>query len=1248
MIATLKKIFYRHGYLLIAAAWLYTISFLFTNYFSFGTNPESVARMVSQDIISKENSFYELLKDSASLNRLIGDDADKIKQELVNDGIGIFTYQLNDVGNPLQLYWNTNAMAVNKEDLSKPDGHYMVNNQNGYFEFIKKSIVRDNTTFIIAALIPVQWHYFIENKYLQTHFAAIPQLENGYDTTSLAAGNPVINSTGKTLFKIIKRNDYHPGTPGTFPLLLRLGAIICLLIFLNFTATGIVQAHGFLKGFSFLAITIFATRALTYFFTIPALFRSIPLFDPLIYASSTLHPSLGDLLINAVMLFWLLTFTRFNYKTISEKQYLYKHHFLKYASIFAMIILPLVAFYFVDIISSLVKDSTVPFNVTDFFSINIYTIITLIIICFLVLSFYYLMNMLEQLKIAGGISFFWRIVITAVAGLVFLSFNIGNENLFIYFITLLWLLLYLVILYFRKADYTISLFRSVFFIFWSIFFIVPITSLVTYQNRLIENAHQKNYANKLALQSDTGEEFLLKTAITGFSNSFFAGNFYRFNERDENKFLKDSITNNNFSGYLNKYETRIYTYDSNHQPLYNQDNTSYNVIMAIITSQGRLSNIPGLFYYENSSDHFGYIYQKNIFNKDNVLQGNIFVIVDPKTIKNQALVPELFKESDDLSSIIPADYSYAIYNKNHLVSSSADYTFSDTLIFDEPKIAEFSSKKINGFNELWYYPNNQKTIVVVKNDNWFLEALTLFAYLFCLFILIVVIFHYGAMFFKARFRWKYLRQVFNFNIRAQIQTIILSVSIFSFIIIGVATISFFIYRFDNNNRDKLTNISNIMVNQIEAVIKSELVFDNNLNISSIGISGDLERKIVEIAEVQNTDVNFYDVNGNLKASSQPYIFNRQVLSDKMNPDAYYQMHYNYLIKVIENEKAASFSFLSIYQPVKDEKGVTIAYLNVPYLNSQNELKQEISNFLVTLINLNALIFILAGTIALFITRRITSSFSLIGNKMKEISLGKVNEEIVWKRNDELGLLVKEYNKMLLKLEESAQALGRSEREGAWREMARQVAHEIKNPLTPMKLSIQYLQRAIDKNDPNVKTLSRQVAGTLVEQIDQLAQIAGDFSQFANIATARKETFNLNEMLSSLALLFQSKDNVEIQLNFPETQCILKEDKTQVNRLFTNLIKNAIEASSDIGQVHIDISLECTEDKALVAVADKGAGISPEMQTKIFTPNFTTKTSGTGLGLAICKGIVENAGGNIWFKTEENKGTTFYVSLPLSA
>lgn len=1248
MIATFKKILYRHGYLLIIAAWLYTISFLFTTYFSFGSNPGSVAQLITNDIVAKENIFQQLKDDSLAIKALLTDNPEKIKLDLINNGMGIFVYQLNDRGNPLQLYWNTNAMAVNMDDLSRSDGAHMVNNQNGSFELLKHTFTAHGHTFILAGLIPVQWHYFIENKYLQTHFAALPSLQDMYDTTNAPNGAAVYNSQQQLLFRIARKHALNDGSPGNLPIILRIIAIICVMIFLNFAATGIVQSHGFLKGLSLLTITIFIVRGITYFFTIPAMFRSIPLFDPLIYASSTLHPSLGDLLINVIILFWLFTFIRFNYKEKQITGDTQHKKIIRYISVLAMVALPLSTFYFVDIISSLVKDSTVPFNVTDFFSINIYTIITLLILCFLVLSFYYLMNLLEQVKLAGGISFLWRLVITAASGLFYLSFLTSNSNLIVYLCTLIWLLLYLVILSFRQADYKISLYKSVFFIFWSIFFILPITALVTYQNRLIEKAHQENYAFKLALQSDQGEEYLLRTAITGFSGSFLADNFYRFEDKYNNKYLKDSIINNNFSGYLNKYETRIYTFDTAHQPLYNLDNTSYDVINAILVSQGKPTNIPGLFMYENNSDHFGYIYLKNIYDPEGKFVGNIFVIVDPKTIKNQALIPELFKESGIITSVVPSDYSYAIYNKNHLVSSSEDYTFPDTLTISRPAGEEFFTEKESGFSELWYFPNALKTIIVVRNDNWFLESLTLFAYLFCLFILVVVLLHYGTLFFKARFQWKNLKQIFNFNIRAQIQTIILSVSIFSFIIIGVATISFFIYRFDKNNRDKLTNISNIMVNQIESVIKSELVFDEDINVSNIGLSGDLERKIVEISEVQNTDVNFYDVNGNLKASSQPYIFNRQVLSDKMNPDAYYQMHYNYLIKVIEKEKAAGFSFLSIYQPVKDEKGTTIAYLNVPYLNSQKELNQEISNFLVTLINLNALIFILAGTIALFITRRITSSFSLIANKMKDISLGKVNEEIAWKRNDELGLLVNEYNKMLQKLEESALALARSEREGAWREMARQVAHEIKNPLTPMKLSIQYLQRAIDRDDANVKELSRKVAATLVEQIDQLSQIAADFSQFANITKARKELFNLNELIASLVLLFEEKDKVEISWKVPETNCMLLEDKVQINRLFTNLIKNAIEATPENDIALIDISMEKNEGDVLIMVADHGTGIKDEMKSKIFMPNFTTKTSGTGLGLAICKGIVENAGGKIWFETKEHIGTTFFIKLPLGA
>ncbi|WP_315815231.1 HAMP domain-containing sensor histidine kinase [Paraflavitalea speifideaquila] len=366
----------------------------------------------------------------------------------------------------------------------------------------------------------------------------------------------------------------------------------------------------------------------------------------------------------------------------------------------------------------------------------------------------------------------------------------------------------------------------------------------------------------------------------------------------------------------------------------------------------------------------------------------------------------------------------------------------------------------------------------------------------------------------------------------------------------------------------------------------------------------------------------------------------------MNPLAYYRLHTLRQVQTVTDEKVGKVDYLSIYAPVRDDDGNAVAYLNVPSYSAEVELTQEISYFLVTIINLNAFIFLVAGAIALFITNRITSSFTLITQKLRDINLGKMNQEINWHRNDEIGVLVTEYNKMVRKLDESAESLAKSEREGAWRQMARQVAHEIKNPLTPMKLSIQYLQKAIDDNSPNVKEMTTSVARTLVEQIDHLSKIASDFSQFANIGNPRNEVFDLHEMLYSLTSLYEATENLDFSWEPVPHKVLLFADKTQLNRLFTNLMQNAIEASEDRPQHIIRIQEELNGEYITISVSDNGGGIPEATQSKIFTPNFTTKSSGTGLGLAMSKSIVEQAKGEIWFVTKEGEGTTFYVKIPL--
>jgi nitrogen fixation/metabolism regulation signal transduction histidine kinase len=439
---------------------------------------------------------------------------------------------------------------------------------------------------------------------------------------------------------------------------------------------------------------------------------------------------------------------------------------------------------------------------------------------------------------------------------------------------------------------------------------------------------------------------------------------------------------------------------------------------------------------------------------------------------------------------------------------------------------------------------------------------------------------------------------------------------------------------------------NVMANEMKKRIADFSVFDDVAKIYDPGSNGGLKKLVNEVANIHNVDVNIYDLDGNLKVSSQENIYDKGVLSKQMNPEAFFHLSRLREVERVQQEYISNLSYLSIYAPVRSDDGREYAYVNIPYFLSQFELHQEISNFLVTIIILNAFIFLIAGVIAVFITNRITRSFSLIGDKMKEVNLGKRNEEIAWSRNDEIGELVKEYNKMVNKLGESAEVLARSEREGAWREMARQVAHEIKNPLTPMKLSIQYLQKAILNNAPEVREMTARVANTLVEQIDHLSKIAFDFSQFANIGNTQVELFDIHEVLGSLKELYQ-RSQVEINWDAVPEKVMLRADKTQMNRLFTNIFQNAVEACDEKDRCVINVNELRENGSIIVSVKDNGEGIPTAMQSKIFAPNFTTKSSGTGLGLAMCKSIVEQAHGKIWFETKLGEGTTFHIELPLA-
>ena len=271
---------------------------------------------------------------------------------------------------------------------------------------------------------------------------------------------------------------------------------------------------------------------------------------------------------------------------------------------------------------------------------------------------------------------------------------------------------------------------------------------------------------------------------------------------------------------------------------------------------------------------------------------------------------------------------------------------------------------------------------------------------------------------------------------------------------------------------------------------------------------------------------------------------------------------------------------------------------------------------------------------------------VIQENLQKMELGKQNEPILYNRHDEIGSLVKEYNKKVEELAVSADLLARSERESAWREMAKQIAHEIKNPLTPMKLNIQHLQRAKGEGKEYNEYIER-VTATLIEQIDNLSNIATEFSNFAKIPTARNQVFLLAEQLRKVLALFETHENVIIDFNSNGWEDLqVNADREQLSRAIINLVKNGIQSVPETRKGKIDILLNKREHMAVISVSDNGTGVPVDLRDKLFSPSFTTKSSGMGLGLAIVKNIVENFLGKVWFETKMGKGTTFFVEIPV--
>ncbi len=476
------------------------------------------------------------------------------------------------------------------------------------------------------------------------------------------------------------------------------------------------------------------------------------------------------------------------------------------------------------------------------------------------------------------------------------------------------------------------------------------------------------------------------------------------------------------------------------------------------------------------------------------------------------------------------------------------------------------------------------------------------------------------------------------SLRARIFVAMILLVLLASILIAAVTIYQYNEEAKDYHRERLERKEKAIRSSINFAIRETTYPVTTENIPLI-----FKTEIFDIDAIHNLQINLYDLDGQLLKSSKRTIqrdtteicLSAEVLNKLSNT-----LEHRYVVKNQENGQ----TFQSSYTFITDQKFKNLAILNLPYLENDDFLNRELKEFLLRLGYAYLIMILVAIGFAYFISKYITRSLKTISDKMNEIRLEKRNKKIeIESSSDEIETLVNSYNSMIEELEDSAVKLATSEREQAWREMAKQVAHEIKNPLTPMRLSVQSFQRKFNPEDENIHQKVEEYSNTLIEQIDTMSSIASAFSNFAKMPAQKSEILNVAHIVKLALDIF----NEHYITFYPDDYNIIaKFDRTQLIRVVTNLVKNGIQSISDDSEnPKIEVHVFSENDTVNITVEDNGSGISEENKSKIFEPKFTTKTSGMGLGLAMVKNIVETYNGSITFTSQLGKGTIFTVAFP---
>ncbi|WP_250427393.1 ATP-binding protein [Pontibacter ruber] len=1143
------------------------------------------------------------------------------------------------------LFWSDNTITPEPGLVPIVSEPTTIANSYGTFILVQHRV----PGYTIAVYVPLQTNYRLRNNYvtskLQEHIFGEHHAKLVLDEHAQLP--QVRTATNRFLFALdIDSDKAGTGSQADTLMFLLLGAgIIFYVLFALSWSNRLFRKKKYNLGISLLLFLLVLLRVLLLVFNLPYAIAEIELFNPRLYASSFWSPSIGDLGLNMVLLAtvsWSALYLFRKHNVLAQIKYLPKQQrqYLQAGCMLALYLLLLVLFMFYY---GIYHNTPMALDITQSLDFDRYKIVILGIMVIQTASLsvfaYILASVVAVLQ--QWEDKLWPIqLLSAVAAVLLLSAVVLAPHLI--GIVLIGLFFWLVILFSQRQNTINFPYRTYLFLFLVIIVsaLTGATSLfVHYQNEL--KVYKQKFAFSLLQENDVYGEYLLdevakKISVDELIQAKMRGPYV------DALFIKQKIVRQYLHNYFDKYDTNVLLFDSEGRSLESADTTAatlQDLRMKYDTPKTRTER-KNLFLVKDPVRYNERTYLKLIdVPVSKHMKGTVVLQLSLKRLQPNSLVPELLTEEGSSQPLRTDRLSYAIYQNNKLVFNEGDFDYAsnfDKALLENEELFQQGLTQ-GGFHHLGVLDDNGELLVITTEQYGGREILSNFSFLFLVittgFILLAVL-----VLLLERHRLKQFRPNFSTKIQLFLNFGIL----LPLLLVSITTASLVTSSYKKDLLRSYEQRGKAIQESLGRQITPELLQDKER----------LLRRVKEIAAIAEADINLYNRNGMLLATSQPLLFDAGLLSQLVNPKAFATISERQALRALLSEQTGNLIFNTLYLPLHqgNDSGKLTGYLGIPFFDSEKQLDLKLIELTTTTMNIFTVMFILFMVLTFFASRALTVPLRLLADKLKRTSLTGKNEMLAYEGADEIGLLVNEYNRMLLTLEQNKVELAMREKEAAWREMARQVAHEIKNPLTPMKLSLQYLQKAIAEKKPNTEQLIEKISQTLITQINILSDIATSFSNFTAMPEPKAELMDVAAALRKAADLHNDPASATLRTDITTEAVMVMADESLMVRTFNNLLLNAIQAVPTTRKplLHVALKVQQAEGVVLISIKDNGSGIPWEVRGKVFIPNFSTKYTGSGIGLAVAKKGIENAGGRIWFETEEGKGTTFFISLPLAS